>query len=797
MKIKSVIITLFISALATQMFAQGFIVTYPQEPNAVLSAKYTVFVNEIPVSVYSVSDVKDVSYAHFTFAGKVTIRIHSNLAIRTYNLCPHSYEIVSTISGKDLTFDLDSPRKLLLKDVNTSPEHLCIFADPLEENPPKIGDANVVNIMDKGVDNTGATNNLSIIQDDINNLPSGSILYFPPGRYTVGGDLSMKSDISIYLAGGATIQASSADQLKISFNGASNAKLYGRGSIDGRGDIFKPLYNGGNGGKELIKLDKGSVSDNCQIEDIIVKSPISVAAIVIGSTNWTVYNTKIVGGRQYGRKCWNPDEGVNMLMDNNFFYGNNDIIGLSTYHNNIDLNTTIRNNYFHIGVSGAAIRIGPWLGENTKSIKVENNDMQGGNNEYAIAFYLGGALSGVRYLNNRVEGAPHGMIFMRSNWNDFYAGMQSGSADDIVFDRLSFENGGIGYEGHLSCFESSTSTNFIKNITFKDLYQKGKLITNNTSADMIFSGSYVSNIQFTTSTSPVINIKSTNLIAYRAGPDPGKFTVSRTGGSTDSDLTVKYVVHGTAIEGADYFAIPDSVVIPAGFSESEILINPDPTKSTDSFKTVFISLSSSNDYILGVGFHAVVTIANGSIEDIADQSPTAPINLTASSITKSGFLLNWNSSTDSLDIATYTIYKNGHYQATTSDTSYSLTGLATSTEYAITIKAWNIIGNASALSDVLNVSTLTTDISESYLNQLSVYPNPVVDHKLLVDFEDVGYGKDANIQIRSIEGRVEFQTTIPVSQRVSINLPENLAHGVYVLSIKTSNESLNQKIVVE
>ena len=798
MKKTSFLISLLI-LLTTDFYGQGFIVAYPQEPNTVLSAKYTVFVNEIPISVYNVGDKRDVSYAHFAFAGKIKVRIHSNLAINTYNLSPHSYGIVSVKSGKDITFELDKPRKLLLKEVNTSNEHLCIFADPLEENNPKIGDSNVINILDKGVDKTGATDNITIIQDAINNLPTHGILYFPPGRYTAGGTLFMKSNRSIYLAGGATLQASPIDQLQITFDGASNARLFGRGSIDARGDIYRNIIQNGPGGIELIKLNKGAVSDNCKIEDLIMKCPVNIVGMVYGTTNWKVYNIKTLGGRQFGRKCWNPDDAVNMMMDNVFLYGTNDNIGFSTFKNNLDLNTTIRNSVFYDGNSGATVRIGPWIGENTKHITVENNDhILGGINEYTLAFYLGGAISGFKYLNNRIENAPHGLLLMRTNWNDFYAGMQSGSAADIVFDRLSVEKVGVGYEGHYSCLESSTSTNFIKNITFKDFYQKGALQTNHTTADMQFVGPYVSNVEYTVSTTPVIDITAADLFAYRTGLVPGKFTVSRSGGSTNNPLNVNYIIHGTAVNGTDYFTIGDSILIPAGSTSSDILIKPGPGHTPDYYRTVFISLSSSNDkYILGPGYHAVVTISNGSTTDIDKEAPTIPVNLTAMAITNSGCNLTWNTSVDNIGIATYQLFKNGIYLATTSDTSYSVTGLTSSTGYEFTVKAWDRSGNSSSLSNVLKVPTLTTAISESYINQLFVYPNPVVDHILLVDFEDVAYGKEANIQIRSIEGRVEFQTTIPVSQRVSINLPQNLANGVYVLSIKTSKESLNQKIVVE
>ena len=621
MQTKIYFLILLFQILATHVFAQGFLVTYPQEPGAVLSANYTVFVNETPVAVYNVGDNRDVSYAHFAFAGKVTIRIHVSSPVSTYNLSPHSFDIESTKSGQDIYFDLDRPRKFLLKEVNDLDEHLCIFADPLEENNPEIGDSLVTNVMDKGVDNTGSTNDIAIIQDAISNLPAGGILYFPPGHYILGGDLVMKSDRSIYLAGGATLQASSTKELRIIFSGANNVKLFGRGSIDGRGDSFRPNYKNNDGtvaegGNTILYCN--TASNNCTIEGIVLKNAITWTSIVMYTKNWNVYNMKVVNGRKFtNHDCWDPHDAVNMMFDNCFLYGTDDAIAYSILSPNLDLNTTIRNSVFYNGEMGTTVRIGPWVGDNCKNITVENNDhILGGNNDFTLSFYLGGSISDLKYLNNRIENAQKGVLLIRTNWEDYYTKKtESGSADNIIFDRLSVENASVGWNGHFSRIEGEKPHNFVSNITFKDFYQKGVLQTSTTSADIEIVGKYVSNVIFTSSITPVIDIIASNLIAYRSGSNPGKFTVSRTGGNTLDSLTVKYIIHGTAINGTDYTAIPDSVVIPVGSETTEIIITPDATNTANRYKTVFISLSSNSNYILGPGYHAVVTILNGNLKN--------------------------------------------------------------------------------------------------------------------------------------------------------------------------------------
>ena len=76
---------------ANQIIAQGFLVTHPKEPNAVLSENFKVFVNETEIPVLRVATNNDVSYAQFSFAGQITIRIHVNKSFSSFNLSPHSY----------------------------------------------------------------------------------------------------------------------------------------------------------------------------------------------------------------------------------------------------------------------------------------------------------------------------------------------------------------------------------------------------------------------------------------------------------------------------------------------------------------------------------------------------------------------------------------------------------------------------------------------------------------------------------------------------------------------------------
>lgn len=629
----------------------GYVVVYPQEPAAQSSPNYTVYVNDIQVPVTAVGEDKDVSYAHFAFAGKIKVRIVFSQNINTYKLSPVSYNLNEVKTGNTITFDLDKPRKLLLYDVNTINEHLCIFADHLEENPPKIGDSNVVNIMSTGVDNTGATNEITKIQNAINNLSNGQILYFPAGRYTAGGILYMKSNTSIYLAPGATIQASltrTSGELQFNFNGVSNVKLFGRGSIDGRGDFHRPTYGGSEGGKTLIRVDSSSSSSNVTIEDIITKEPICWTSIVFNTNNWKVYNLKVVTGRKYpNRDGWDPHNATNMLIDNVFIYANDDPIAYSTTVDNLNLNTTIRNSVFSNHSNGTSIRIGPWIGSNTQNITIENNDhIFGGNSNYLFAIYSSGSLSNIQYKNNRVEKAQRGLFGVYTNWDDYYAGPQNGSLDGVIFDRLyvnSITN--PGWQGYKNFMEAKYPDNFIKNIQFKDFWQEGNYVTNSISADLLIDGDYATNDNYVsfqdrsqqdsslTGTYKGVNWGSSNWRTYnRSGDIKAYFNSS----STNEVTTSISIPSGTVLKGfkaSDYSNGNATITVSSSGNETRVF-NVSGSQGTDFYtgwsnaaQTITIKIHDSVHGCLDVDFDNFIFGAPGNRVNFEDR-PTSDSPLT-------------------------------------------------------------------------------------------------------------------------------------------------------------------------
>ena len=78
----------------------------------------------------------------------------------------------------------------------------------------------------------------------------------------------------------------------------------------------------------------------------------------------------------------------------------------------------------------------------------------------------------------------------------------------------------------------------------------------------------------------------------------GSFTVTRTGGNSASNLTVRYKISGTASNGVDYTAITNFVTIPAGGSTATITIHPLADSIIEFEEPVVLSLIITNGYVI-------------------------------------------------------------------------------------------------------------------------------------------------------------------------------------------------------
>jgi len=330
------------SVLVSSMFLPAAFATvtpYPAYPGAAESLAYRVTVNGQPVFVHRLPTYNQfqwMDHASFSMSGKVHIAITSLVNERNIVTCsirPLAYGIHPQISGKTISFDLDQPRYLVIffnEEPTFQSPGLLLFAEPEEKNPPKLGDANVVNIMDYKVDNTGKTLETATINKAIAGVsarPGGGVLFFPAGVY-LAGTVLMQSNVKLYVDAGALIRGSrhAADygspptpsgqrplRAFFVFNNVENAGLMGRGSIDMEGypwlwHDFQPDTGDGKARSEEGLVNdphgpgiKGYIVNHCKnisFQGLLLLRSAYWTTTVSDTENFSAINIKIVNRKQ-------------------------------------------------------------------------------------------------------------------------------------------------------------------------------------------------------------------------------------------------------------------------------------------------------------------------------------------------------------------------------------------------------------------------------------------------------------------------------------------------------------------
>jgi len=142
------------------------------------------------------------------------------------------------------------------------------------------------------------------------------------------------------------------------------------------------------------------------------------------------------------------------------------------------------------------------------------------------------------------------------------------------------------------------------------IYEGDETVVLSLSADAKYSiGSPASATVTITDNEPVITVNATDSAASETGPDPGTFTIARTGATTNP-LTVFYTLSGSATNGVDYNALSGSANIGAGSSSTDVIVMPIDDTISEGSEKVVLTLSSNVAYGVGSPSSATITIAD-------------------------------------------------------------------------------------------------------------------------------------------------------------------------------------------
>lgn len=175
--------------------------------------------------------------------------------------------------------------------------------------------------------------------------------------------------------------------------------------------------------------------------------------------------------------------------------------------------------------------------------------------------------------------------------------------------------------------------------------------------------------------------------------------------------TITWAVAGTTANGVNCANV-DILLSADGGSTWSTILAATPNDGTEAV-TIPNSPSSSCRIMVKGSNHIFFDVSNTNftITGVDTTAPTAP-TLSASGTTITTTNLSWTGATDNVSVTGYDVYKDGVLLgATTTATTFAVTGLSASTTYAFTVKAKDAAGNVSVASNTVNVTTLAPDVT--------------------------------------------------------------------------------------
>jgi len=487
-------------------------VAVPMLPGAVKSPLYALTANGTALFVEKLtkySPEMQVHYAHCTLAGSgtATFAVTVSESFTAATLSPKSRNITTTKSGNTVTFT-SGPNYLILQ--VDAKELLFVLIDAPETNPPRLGDANVKNIADYTVDNTGATLVTAKVQSAINAASGATqnILYFPPGKYLVG-ELWLKSNMTLYLGAGAILYGSNSPadfntgSGGIDIEGCShgmirmyqitNTKVLGRGVIDGNGKAIRAQND------TKINLFKIEQSSKILIDGIVVRDPSFWGTLIYRSDMVAIQNFKAIHCRPTTTTYNNTDgvnfdESTNGALTNAFLYTGDDSMATKNEEPSGTINTK---NIVHEKIvcysNSVCAKVGTkTMGTSIDGVTFRDIDVVKAGRALNIDAYDTAVVQNTRYENIRIEAADSSMIDLSS---DMPPDWRTAANTSVIKDTY-FTDIASNVKQPIVLHGRSATVN-INGVHFTNLTVQGKAVTSQTDADASWSiNSFVSSISF-------------------------------------------------------------------------------------------------------------------------------------------------------------------------------------------------------------------------------------------------------------------------------------------------------------
>lgn len=271
--------------------SQAEVVVYPAPPEEKLSEDYRVSVGGQDVAVYTARTLDPpfagkewdyggpYSFANFDTDGAVEVKITSPRNLTNTVIRPTYPDVaMRVVNEHEVTISLPGPRK-----ISVEPEGkkgpLLLFVNPLEREPPKPNDPNVV--------------------------------YFGPGVHKPE-KIVLGSQQTLYLAGGAVVKGGVLAQ-------GDHIRITGRGILDSSDWEWR------KGPTPTVISIRGS---DVEVSGITVRGASHWTIVPVHSQRVTIRNVKICGGRVQNDDGINPCNSQDVLITDCFIRSDDDCVAM-------------------------------------------------------------------------------------------------------------------------------------------------------------------------------------------------------------------------------------------------------------------------------------------------------------------------------------------------------------------------------------------------------------------------------------------------------------------------------------
>jgi hypothetical protein len=425
--------------------ASAAVVTYGAPPDEALSSDYTVTADGKPVDVYAARVLDPpfagkewdyggpYSFANFDMKGTVTVRVTSKRSLSRAVIRPAFADVQMRVEDDHaLRIVLRAPRKISIEpDGKRGP--LLLFANPIEQNPPKPGDTNVI--------------------------------YFGPGTHRAGL-VTLGTGQTLYLAGGAVLRGA------ITAAG-TNIRVAGRGILDGSDYEWR---------KGPANFTLGISGTNVEVNGITIRGSSHWTLVPRASRDVMVRNVKICGGRVQNDDGINPCNSQNVCIDDCFIRTDDDCIAmkgldLQTPNNHVENivveNCTLWCDRARIFLLGHESRA-----DYMRNIRLRHLDII----HYTMTPFLfepgeDMRLEAVRVEDIRIHGEGQKEIArLRPTVNQYMQNKVPGHIRDAHFKNIEIEGDNGDYKFWL---EGADAKHAVENVTLENLKVLGKQVGTN------------------------------------------------------------------------------------------------------------------------------------------------------------------------------------------------------------------------------------------------------------------------------------------------------------------------------